>query len=444
MIVYSYMALAAVLAFFAPTALIVTRNEIRTVRSRIVEELRATLFRQHRDLPQLALVAARYRDGPDAIGGDRDAIDQVSQRARQGRVKLFSGAAFYVLVCLGGFMILLLPKPMLLSAEPDMLRLTPALFWMTVEEDMDKLAQVVSVAGAAFLGGYVFQLRYLVRATLNQELSAVAFVRASLHGLQGVIVAVISFRALGVGVFDMGATSTFGFGASLGVAFLIGYWPDLGLMRIAKTLRVPTKRIDEDALSIARVVPLEIIDGIDTETSHRLQESNLYDVQNLASVNPIELYAETPFTLLEIFDWVLQAQLCVNVGTRAFGELRRHGVRTIFDLERAVLSQGAPPAYVTALGCVLFKYADADFRAKFCPGPDGAGAIDPSMVRHAVAVMCDDLHIHRLRSLWRIMLRSTSDSAEPSWLYDTGPLPGDLHHSPAPPPAEREAEDAGA
>jgi hypothetical protein len=47
------------------------------------------------------------------------------------------------------------------------------------------------------------------------------------------------------------------------------------------------------------------------------------------------------------------------------------------------------------------------------------------VVRHAVAVMTDDLHIHRLRSLWRTMLKTTAEGPEPAWLYETDPLPGD-------------------
>ena len=116
--------------------------------------------------------------------------------------------------------------------------------------------------------------------------------------------------------------------------------------------------------------------------------------------------------------------------------LKQHKIRTIFDLERAVLARDAPPAYVRAIGAVFFEGASPAFcraiglpAAPGSPLPDG-GEIDPEAVRHAVAIIVDDLHIHRLRALWRTMLRSTAGQEERSpWLFDTGPLPGDPGYS---------------
>ena len=441
---WAYVLLVVFLALLMPAALITTREELRRVRLRVVEELQATFFRSQPNLPQLALVAARYRGGSDDLTtSDTSETDRGSQRrTKHARVKILGGASFFFLVCFLGFLLLMMPTSMLLSETPVFPQVTYSLFWITGEPARDGLEQAVGIAGAAFLGGYVFQLRYLVRATLNQELSALAFVRASLHIVQGIIVAVVAFRALGVGLVDIAPGSDVGYGGSLGLAFLIGYWPNMGLMKIAKFVRAKAKQIDERAMDLARLIPLELIDGIDAETAARLEEANLYDVQNLAAANPIGLYAETPFGLLEIFDWILQAQLCVNVGVPGYGDLKEHGIRTIFDLERAALAAGAPDSYVRAIGGVIFKHTNSDFRTQL--GLQGSSAsdaapspatLDPEIVRHAVAIMVDDLHIHRLRALWRAMIESTSGVKEgqPPWLYATGPLPGERYSSdPAP------------
>lgn len=444
---WAYILVVVFLALLMPAALITTREELRRVRLRVVEELQATFFKSQPNLPQLALVAARYRGGSDDLTtSDPNETGTGRQRRTQhARVKILGGASFFFLVCFLGFLLLMMPTSMLLSTNPSFPQLTYSLFWVTgAQPNGNGLEQAVGIAGAAFLGGYVFQLRYLVRATLNQELSALAFVRASLHIVQGIIVAVVAFRALGVGLVDIAPGSNVGYGGSLGLAFLIGYWPNMGLMRIAKFVRAKTKQIDEAAMELAKLIPLEVIEGIDAETAARLEEANLYDVQNLAAANPIGLYAETPFGLLEIFDWILQAQLCVNVGVPGYGDLKGHGVRTIFDLERAALAAGAPDSYVRAIGGVIFRHANSDFRAQLglpaASAPDAAPSpaeLDPAVVRHAVAIMVDDLHIHRLRALWRAMIESTSGvkDGQPPWLYATGPLPGENYPlAPAPAP----------
>jgi hypothetical protein len=86
-----------------------------------------------------------------------------------------------------------------------------------------------------------------------------------------------------------------------------------------------------------------------------------------------------------------------------------------------------------AIGHVLFSTASPEFRrslglpSPLAPAGEEQTDIDPEIVRHAVAVMLDDLHVHRLRALWRTMQRTTSDSRQAAsvWLYDTGPLPGE-------------------
>jgi hypothetical protein len=356
---------------------------------------------------------------------------------------IWTGAFFFFSVCFAGFLILLVPKAWLLSGTPgEFPRITYSLLWTmkpelggAMQTDMAELARAVTVAGIAFLGGYIFQLRYLVRATLNQELGALSFVRATLQIVQGVIVALVAYRVLDqshVGNAAGGAGGDAAFAAALATAFVFGLFPSFGLMKIAKAARIRAKTVDEAAMAQAKIVPLEVIDGIDAETAFRLEESNLYDVQNLAAINPIGLYAESPFSLYEIFDWVLQAQLCVNVGATAFAALKKHRIRTIFDLERAVLAEGAPERYLRAIGNVIFEGADPGFRQAVglprlaTDAPAEGVDIDPATVRHAVAIMADDLHIHRLRALWRTMLNTTSGGeGGPHWLFETGPLPGD-------------------
>lgn len=99
--------------------------------------------------------------------------------------------------------------------------------------------------------------------------------------------------------------------------------------------------------------PLDVIDGIDFFIRFRLMEAGIYEVQNLAVANPILMHVETPYGIYQTIDWVGQAQLCCIVGPERFLILRQFNIRTIFDLERAVLSLKSTSELRRILGGIL-------------------------------------------------------------------------------------------
>lgn len=121
--------------------------------------------------------------------------------------------------------------------------------------------------------------------------------------------------------------------------------PLLGLMPQSATKFLLVKmqsitswiKMDDDRFStVTRLTPLDVIDGIDYTTRFRLEECGIYDIQNLATYNPILLHIESPYGIYQTVDWVGQAQLCNVVGLDKFLLLRQMNVRTVFDLERAL------------------------------------------------------------------------------------------------------------
>jgi hypothetical protein len=233
------------------------------------------------------------------------------------------------------------------------------------------------------------------------------------------------------------------------VAFLLAFVPDMAvnfmIVRVVNFgLRIKTT--DGRLQDANKSTPLEIVDGIDVLTRFRLNEANIFEVQHLAVINPLMLFIETPFGIYQVIDWVAQAQLCLAVGPRRFLALQNRSIRTIFDLERAVLSvyttsqvrRFVASLLLSSLGPGPSKLDVRDYSRLPPPHPphpstDPAGprnaeafskyiadlfsesakssnGVDPcpdpeESIKHLVRSMVDDLHVCRLRQVWQQIFR---------------------------------------
>jgi hypothetical protein len=198
-----------------------------------------------------------------------------------------------------------------------------------------------------------------------------------------------------------------------------------------------TKTTDDRFVSVTRVTSLDGIDGIDFETRFRLEECGIYDMQNLATYNPIMLFVETPYGIYQCIDWVAQAQLCHIVGMEKFVMLRELNIRTIFDLERAIDSIDSPDAYDAICAAILLAPTDSLRKASKITGFKFAvidnniaqlSEVDPyfnwlhnqiateklttAAIEHLMNWISDDLHVRRLRRLWNEIAESLGDNSE--------------------------------
>jgi hypothetical protein len=118
----------------------------------------------------------------------------------------------------------------------------------------------------AFLGGYLFAVRGLLRAVNNFDLSPGSFLSAALQLLLGVVTAVLIVVAgvnKAAGAFGVEAAVS----ASVLAAFVIGFVPELGIRTLYRMARLRQfKREDPDVYRSFRATPVEVVDGIDTDS----------------------------------------------------------------------------------------------------------------------------------------------------------------------------------
>lgn len=317
-----------------------------------------------------------------------------------------------------------------------------------------QIDNVLTVAAFAFLGAYLFVLNALVRAVATFDLSPLTLVRLAVHVAIGVAGAIAAYRIFPElpAIPIVGAVNGLPPGWYL-TAFVAGMVPDLiinWLIGRAQNLQ-GAKTQDSGILSSAKSVSPEVIDGIDYFIRFRLQQANIFEVHHLAVANPIMLFVETPYGIYQCIDWVAQAQLCTVVGPERFLALRGVNIRTIFDLERAMLGVGTTSEVRRLIGAIMFStppevssrawifWEQRKAQKTGSIGSSQFGAFvaellgetptgvhgeprdkDPDRTLvHLVRIILDDLHVHRLRDIWLSMQRRLSASLA---LPDTIPV----------------------
>jgi hypothetical protein len=220
----------------------------------------------------------------------------------------------------------------------------------------------------AFLGAYTFIIGMLIRRFYQGDLRPSAYAGAVLR----VITVLVTVAALHAVCFVHAPQLA---QAEVAVAFSVGVFPLAGLEALR---RIAASALKHQLPQVEPDYPLNQLDGLNIWYEARLAEEGVEDMQNLTTMNLVDVILHTRVPVGRLIDWVDQAflmihlepahrdqiesarhaaestdQLCSAAGAPMRVALRRMGIRTATDL-LAVFS--AAPADDPAPAHRQFRY----------------------------------------------------------------------------------------
>jgi len=186
-----------------------------------------------------------------------------------------------------------------------------------------------------FLGAYSFSLQMLMRRFFQSDLKSSAYIASSVRVITVLILVFVLAQAQLLGPNDEWGCA---------VAFLIGFFPLLGMQLLQKVVAAGLRRW---VPTLRNPYPLSDLDGLNIWYEARLLEEGIEDMQNLVTANTVDVLLHTRVPVGRLVDWMDQAHLfllldpceddrCKNRKHEDRMKLRRLGVRTATDLESAV------------------------------------------------------------------------------------------------------------
>ena len=219
--------------------------------------------------------------------------------------------------------------------------------WTAVLRDPSMLAlpdqpSTFDLLGVSFVGAYLFTLQMLVRRYFQADLKASAYVNA--------VIRIVSALVL-IAVVDQSVLEGWPTGQRVAVAFIIGFFPLVGLQAIQKMAAVALKAV---VPSLKNDYPLSDLDGLSVWYESRLLELGVEDLENLATANLVDVILHSRVPVGRLVDWIDQATLYLHLEPwgrsgeehRASSRyrLRRLGIRTATALEAAFRPSSSAPA----------------------------------------------------------------------------------------------------
>jgi hypothetical protein len=195
----------------------------------------------------------------------------------------------------------------------------------------------VAAGSAAFIGAYVYIIRVLLDRINNDDLFPITYYYFAVRILISCLIAGVVRQSISV-FWPSDSNTQLLLLVPLG--FVIGLQPDLWMValvsKVTKYFGLVEMQKDPDSANIPGRLPLSLIEGLTDPKKTRLEELDLDNCQALAGHNPFLIWARTSYQLLQIVDWMAQAQLVAMVKDGGIQKLRLLGIRDVFGLATAL------------------------------------------------------------------------------------------------------------
>jgi hypothetical protein len=202
-----------------------------------------------------------------------------------------------------------------------------------------------------FLGAYAFVTSMLIRRFFQSDLRPSAYATAVYRITLVLLIVTVLHQVLG------GAAAVTE-RAELAVAFVVGFFPLVGLQALQ---RVTSRALRWFVPPVTSEYPLDQLDGFNLWYEARLTEEGVEDMQNLTTMNLVDVILHTRVPAGRLVDWTDQSFLLIHLeqvnrgdlnqlrqedqpavagrgplsGAQARLNLRRVGIRTATDLLKA-------------------------------------------------------------------------------------------------------------
>ncbi len=157
-----------------------------------------------------------------------------------------------------------------------------------------------------FFGAYAFAISMLVRRFYQSDLRPSAYATVVLRIILVLLIVIVLHQLFAATAIESPVSNQ----AEMVVAFVVGFFPLIGLQALqraaAKVLHVFVPQLAPD-------YPLDQLDGLNVWYEARLVEEGVEDMQNLTTMNLVDVILHTRAPVGRLIDWVDQAFLLIHL-----------------------------------------------------------------------------------------------------------------------------------
>ena len=154
-----------------------------------------------------------------------------------------------------------------------------------------------------FIGAYAFVISMLIRRFYQSDLRPSAYASAVFRIIVVLLIVAVMHQVIG-------STTEMANHAELAAAFVIGFFPLVGIQFLQ---RMTSKLLHTVVPQITSEYPLDQLDGLNLWYEARLTEEGVEDMQNLTTMNLVDVILHTRVPPGRLVDWTDQAFLLIHL-----------------------------------------------------------------------------------------------------------------------------------